>query len=154
MVAEASENIRTKASTIYVREDWFHFFRKIKKNKNVKQLPPLPYSGNTKADNPNNWGSGAYAVLLAAMNFDRIFLLGFDLWGSSSYVNNVYKDTSNYSNKDKPAVDPSFWIYQISKVFRLFPGKQFVILNNNNWKMPDEWKLQNVSFTNLHNFEY
>jgi hypothetical protein len=154
MAAEATENILTKTSTIHVREDWFHYFRKIKKNKNVCQLPNLPYKGNLKADKPNNWGSGAYAVLFAAMSYNRIFLLGFDLWGNSNLVNNVYKNTNNYSNKDTAAVDPSFWIYQIGKIFVLHPNKEFVILNHGNWKMPDEWKLPNVRFTNMSDFEY
>lgn len=154
MAAEATENILTKESTIYVREDWFHYFRKIKKNKNIQQLPKLPYNGNLKADKPNNWGSGTYALLIAATNYNKIFLLGFDLWSKSNLVNNVYKNTANYSKKETVAVDPSFWIHQISKVFLLHPNKEFVIINNGNWKMPDEWKLQNVSFMNLSDFEY
>lgn len=154
MAAEATENSLTKLSTIHVRDEWFHYFRKIKKNKNICCIPKLPYNGNTKADNPNNWGSGVYAVLIAAMQFDKIYLLGFDLWSNSNQVNNVYKDTNNYSKKDSNAVDPSFWIYQLSKVFLLHPKKKFVILNRYNWKMPEEWKLDNVEFTNISVFEH
>jgi hypothetical protein len=154
MASESTENSNTKQTLIHVRKDWFHYFRKIKKNKNVRELPALPYVADAKVDNPNNWGSGAYAVLIAAMNYNKIYLLGFDLWSSSTLVNNVYKGTANYSNKDSKAVDPSFWIYQLSKIFVLHPTKEFVILNNSNWKMPEEWKLQNVCFTNISNFEY
>lgn len=152
MAAESTENLNTRHSIIHVRKDWFHYFRKIKKNKNVRELPELPYSGDSKADNPNNWGSGPYAVLIAAMNFDRIYLLGFDLWSRSNLVNNVYKDTENYSSKESKPVDPSFWIYQLSKIFLLHPEKQFVIINHSNWNMPDKWKLQNVRFENISSF--
>jgi hypothetical protein len=154
MAAESTENPNMNQTLIHVRKDWFHYFRKIKKNKNVRELPCLPYVADAKVDNPNNWGSGPYAVLIAAMNYDKVYLIGFDLWSKSNLLNNVYKGTKNYSKEDSLAVDPSFWIYQISKIFLLHPEKEFVIINNVNWKMPDEWKLQNVCFTNISNFEY
>jgi hypothetical protein len=153
MAEEATKNPLTKKTEIYVRHDWYHFFRKIKKNKNVKKVPDLPYKGNERKDDPINWGSGGYAILIAAMGFDEIYLIGFDLWANTnSKVNNVYKDTTNYSDADNDAVDPSYWIYQISKIFTLFRDKKFYIINDNQWHMPEPWKRSNVEFINMHDF--
>ena len=82
-----------------------------------------------------------------------IDLLGFDLHSKSNTVNNIYKGTPNYDSADSRAVDPSFWIHQISKLFDHFPNKQFRIFNEESWEMPDSWKKENVSFFNLTQFK-
>lgn len=150
MVEEATENPQTKNTLIYVRPEWFHFFRKIKKNKNVRTMPELPYVGDLKQDDPIHWGSGPYAVLVAAsLGFKEIELLGFDLYPVNQYVNNLYKDTNNYSKFTAKPVDPKYWIYQISKVFSHYPDTSFVIRNCQTWIIPDEWKKFNVKFLAL-----
>jgi hypothetical protein len=133
--------------TIYTRTDWSHFFKKPP----VTILPELPYKGNTRPDEPFQWGSGPYAVLLAAMLDDHINLVGFDLHSPTRYVNNIYKDTANYSAASKSAVDPRYWIYQISQVFAAFPDKYFVVFNNANWQLPTSWNLANVEFKTIDN---
>jgi hypothetical protein len=146
MAAEAIENPNLSNTLIYVRPSWFHFFRKIKKNKNIRTVPELPYHGELKKDNPDHWGSGCYAVLLAAkLGFKEIELIGFDLYPIDHLVNNIYKDTKNYSSSSSPPVDPSYWIYQIAKVFDHYPEINFKIKNNTLWNFPIEWKKNNVS---------
>jgi len=150
MVVEATANINNVNSLIYVRSDWFHVFKKIQKNKNIRLVPNLPYKGETKKDQPEHWGSGCYAVLLAAsLNFDTVELIGFDLYGIDGLVNNFYKDTENYSKSDSKPIDHSFWVYQISKVFDYFPKIKFIIRNKRTWNIPDEWQKNNVSFVAL-----
>jgi hypothetical protein len=145
MVREALENPATANTVIHVREGWHHYFRKIEKNKNVKLLPDLPYQGSLRPDNPIHWGSGPYAVLVAAqLNLPVVSLVGFDLYGRQDVVNNMYKGTNNYSHPTSSAVDPSYWIYQIGKLFSLFPHIQFNIINTEGWKMPTEWQHDNV----------
>ncbi len=149
MAAEATANELTKDTLIYVRDHWFHYFRKIQKNKNVRQLPELPYTGELKRDHPDHWGSGGYAVLLAAsLGFDEIELIGFDLYPMGKSVNNVYKGTENYSRPDAQPVDPSYWIYQIAQVFK-YSNSQFIIRNRQTWEMPKDWQKNNVSFIAL-----
>jgi hypothetical protein len=133
--------------TIYTRTDWSHFY----KNKPVTLLPDLPYTGQSKPDEPFQWGSGPYAVLLAATLDDHINLYGFDLFSPTRYVNNIYKDTSNYDAGTKSAIDPRYWIYQISKVFECFPDKYFTVYNLDHWKFPESWCLANVEFKTLDN---
>lgn len=131
--------------TIYTRKDWSHFF----KNKPVTLLPDLPYTGNTRPDEPFQWGSGPYAVLLAATLDSKINLFGFDLYSKDQNVNNVYKDTVNYDAGSKSAVDPRYWIYQISKVFQCFNDKYFTVYNDKDWHPPNSWILANVEFKTL-----
>lgn len=144
MVEEAIVSKNTITSSIYVRPDWYNYFRKIKKDKRIKQVPELPYSGNLNQDNPIHWGSGPYAVLLGATLNPSVMLVGFDLYGIDDKVNNIYKGTQNYKDSNASAVDPAYWIYQIGKVFQSFPDTEFVIWNNKDWKMPKTWRWSNV----------
>ena len=139
------ESIPKNISNIYTRKDWYSSFNL----PCVKQLPELPYQGEQRPDNPFHWGSGPYAVLLATDFADDIHLVGFDLYGKDNTVNNIYKGTANYSKVDSKAVDPSYWIYQISKVFNCFPDKYFTVYNFENWSLPESWKLNNVSFKTI-----
>ena len=150
MADEAVKNPKSSTTEIYVREEWYRHFRKILKNKNIRTVPNLPFSGDLKKDQPEHWGSGCYAVLLAAcLGFNEIQLLGFDLYSIDSRVNNLYKGTQNYSKSDSQAVDYSFWVYQIGKVFRHFSNQTFVIFNSADWQFPDQWNLNNVRFKNI-----
>ena len=147
MAEEATNNINNQNTKIYVRPSWFHYFRKIKKNKNVNLLPDLPYTGEVKRDQPDHWGSGCYAILLAAtLGYKEIEIIGFDLYPIDHTVNNIYKNTANYSKQGSQPVDPSYWIYQISQVFTYFPNSNFIIKNHQAWQLPNEWQKFNVQF--------
>ncbi len=153
MVNEACENPKNDNTTIYVRPSNYHYFRKIKKHKNIKELPDIPFHGEYKKDQPDHWGSGPYAVLVAAENHDdEIILVGFDLYSDNGKINNVYKGTNNYNKSDSQAVDYSYWIHQIAQVFRYYPDKKFLVLNNRDWTLPREWILDNVRFKNFEEF--
>lgn len=145
MADEATNNPQTIDTNIYVRPDWFHYFRKIQKNKNIKLLPELPYKGTTKGDDPVHWGSGGFAVLLAAsLGFEEIELVGFDLYPVDHSVNNVYKGTNNYASATAKPVDPSYWIYQIGQIFKYYPNINFIVRNYQTWSLPTEWQKLNV----------
>ena len=150
MADEAVNNPQTKNTLIYVRPSWSHYFKKILKNKNIRPTPNLPYQGEYKKDDPDHWGSGGYAVLLAAqLGFTEIELIGFDLYPISSAVNNIYKGTKNYAQAGSQAIDYSYWIYQINHVFMYYPDQKFIIRNHRDWKMPTEWQKNNVEFVAL-----
>ena len=152
MAEEVTNNPATQISKIYVRKDWFHYFRKIKKNKNIVEVPPIPYTGTAREDDPVNWGSGPYALLIGATLSDTIFLIGFDLYGNHNLLNNVYKGTANYAKTESNAVDPAYWIRQIGKTMSRLYHKKFVIINEPGWSVPKEWKLQNVQFMIVSDF--
>ncbi len=153
MVFESLENKNNISTKIYVRERFYRSFKKIQKNKNVCQLPAVPTTGSIKRDNPDHWGSGPYAILVASLlPQDQIYLVGFDLYSNNNKFNNVYKGTKNYNSADSLPVDPSFWIYQISETFKHHKDKEYVIVNYKDWKMPKEWILENVSFMETEKF--
>jgi len=120
----------------------------------VKQLPDLPYQGTERWDDPFHWGSGPYAVLIAASLSATVKMIGFDLYSNNDFVNNCYKDTENYDPSTKRAVDPKYWIHQIGKVFEYFPHTEFTIFQAPNWQLPKKWNLPNVYVDKISNFTY
>ena len=82
-------------SNIYTRNDWIDEFKAY----GIMTVPELPYKGTERPDEPFQWGSGPYAVLLACTMGNDIRLVGFDLHSKSKYMNNIYKDTTNYNKK-------------------------------------------------------
>jgi len=145
MVREALEHPNCPEN-VYTRPDWIKEF---KTHPCVKLLPNLPYSGDQRADDPFHWGSGPYAVLLAATMSDTVTMIGFDLWSKDQRINNMYKGTKNYNIETHRAIDPKYWIHQISKVFQHYQDKYFIVYNEEHWLIPENWKLANVSFKNI-----
>lgn len=127
---------------IYTRKDWNRSF-------NVNAVPDLPYQGTLRQDDPFHWGSGPYAVLLAASLSKTVHMIGFDLYSKTKQINNVYKGTQNYNKVDYRAVDHSYWVYQISKVFDHYSDKYFIVYNESNWEMPAGWRMKNISFKGI-----
>jgi len=145
MVQEAL-SLKTK-SVIYTRREWISSF-----DFPVMPLPTIPYKGDKRPDEPMQWGSGPYAVLLGALLSKQVKMLGFDLYSETKAVNNIYKDSDNYDAGTKRPVDPRYWIYQIGKVFEIFPQTQFKVYNKLGWILPKEWQLPNVSLDNVNAF--
>lgn len=150
MVDESVESDNTKDTKIYVREEWYRYYRKVRKDKRIQVVPSIPYQELRKQDKPINWGSGTYAILVAAnLNPKSITLLGFDLYPTDDKVNNVYKGTVNYSSKDSKPIDYSYWEYQIFQTIKNFPEIEFRIYNKHTWKLPKSWNQDNVYFENF-----
>jgi hypothetical protein len=153
MILESLENPQNTKSLIYVRDEWYHTYRKLLKHKNIRPLPNIPDQTKNRADQSRNWGSGTYAHLIASMlDADNIYMLGFDLHGNRNLVNNIYKDTINYAATNSKSVDPTYWIYQSSKIFNQYPNKKYYVINYDHWIMPDSWKLSNVTHYSVEKF--
>jgi hypothetical protein len=155
MVEEAVANINTSETNIYVRPSSYNLFHTLQKRKNILSVPSIPNQLTNRIDQPSNWGSGTYALLVASQlpNIKKLYLLGFDLYGNNTLVNNLYKNTKNYSAGGSHSIDPSYWIWQAAKVFKLFPTIEYNIVNHDNWLMPPEWKKSNVEFLSIENFK-
>jgi hypothetical protein len=149
MVQEALDRKVNEHSLVYTRSDWYHRF----KAKRVRTVPDLPYAGSDRWDEPFQWGSGPYAVLLGAKytKIKHVSLVGFDLHSKTKTVNNVYKDTPNYDSADKRAVDPRYWIHQIGMVFRCYPKITFTIYQEDGWELPKAWNYPNVQVDKISN---
>ena len=152
MVEEALRgNANTKGTLIYTRPDWVDRYVA----KGIRTVPPLPYKGEKRWDEPFQWGSGPYAVLIAALFAKEHYvnLIGFDLGSKTKTVNNIYKGTPNYDDADKRAVDPRYWIHQIGMIFNCFPKIQFTIYNDD-WELPKAWNYPNVMVDTISNISY
>ena len=153
MVEEALTNkVNLKGTLVYTRPDWYPQYKTFK----VREVPSLPYKGTERWDEPFQWGSGPYAVLIGAMytKIREVKLLGFDLHSKTKTVNNVYKDTTNYDSSEKRAVDPRYWIHQIGTVFKYFPKVKFTIYQEPNWSLPESWNYPNVKVDKISNIYY
>ena len=146
MVQQAIDANVNETSIVYTRSDWIDSYKNKQK---VKQVPKLPYNGTERWDEPFQWGSGPYAVLLAAGLTKEVKLLGFDLFSETKNVNNIYKDTDGYNESTKNAVDPRYWIHQIGMVFKIYNKCKFTIYQKSNWNLPKAWKYTNVSVDTL-----
>ena len=153
MVQEAINSRSNEHSLVFTREEWHNNF---KSHKRIRIVPDLPYAGSERWDEPFNWGSGPYAILLAA-KIDKehnVKLLGFDLYSKTNNVNNIYKNTPNYDDSSKRAVDPRYWIHQIGKVFECFPKTKFTIYQEDGWQLPKAWNRPNVKVDMISNIYY
>lgn len=153
MVSEAINAGANIDRLIYTRSDWYSQFHGFL---HLRELPELPYKGSERWDEPFQWGSGPYAVLLAARYAKERYvnLIGFDLYSKTNTVNNIYKGTSNYDDADKRAVDPRYWIHQIGMVFRCFPKITFTIYQEPKWELPKAWNYSNVMVDMISNISY
>jgi hypothetical protein len=147
MVDEAIKNPNNIDTTIYTRPEWLSFYTK---HSNVKSVPELPYKGTQRQDELWHWGSGPLSILLACvLEHNDVTIIGFDLWSADYRVNNVYKNTENYAGTESMAVDPSYWIYQIGKIFELYPNKKFTVISN---RIPPIWKFSHVTHLTINTF--
>jgi hypothetical protein len=153
MVEEAIKRKANEHCLVYTRKEWFSSY---KTNKRIRTVPDLPYAGSERWDEPFNWGSGPYAILLAAkLTKERtVSLVGFDLYGRNNKVNNVYKDTEGYDTSSKRAVDPRYWVHQTNKIFEAFTNIKFTIYQEDDWQMPSQWKKSNVLLDSISNIYY
>jgi len=147
MVDQAHNDYPQNYKKIYTRRDWLLPRNHIT---NLAPVPDVPYEVQVRADEPFQWGSGPYAVLLASILSDKIHMIGFDLYGNKKLVNNIYKDTEHYDASNKNAVDPRYWKHQIGKIIESNPNKQF-ILYQSEWELPKEWNFPNVSLDSKRN---
>jgi len=147
MVDEAVKTVANSLTIVYTREDWIERYKGIER---VRTVPKLPYNGMTRPDQPFQWGSGPYALLLAAMKSrgETVHLIGFDLYSNTNDVNNLYKGTPNYAKAESRNIDPRYWIHQIGMVFKCFPKVNFNIYQNERWAVPSNWVLSNISLDN------
>ena len=151
MLLESVSSNYNKTSKIYTRSDWQDY---CKEQDNIRTVPVLPFAGNDRRDLPWHWGAGPYAVLLATRYSDTIHMIGFDLHSKDQFTNNVYKDSANYNTATKLAVDPSYWIHQIGRLFEYFSNHKFIIHQEDDWTLPKEWKKSNVMVDKLANLRY
>jgi len=131
---------------IYTRRDWYTSFVY---SPQVVLLPPLPYVGDQRSDDPWHWGSGTHAANLAgSLNPKEVHLWGYDLWGNEEMINNCYKGTKHYDPRDHHAIDPSYWVYQLGKCFQHYSTVTWIQHQPEGWSKPPSWIYNNLKISN------
>ena len=87
------------------------------------------------------YASGPASVLIACIEEEphEVYLIGHDLYTTTEYFNNVYKDTKNYLGARTPPCPPDNWITQLKWCFNDFNTIQFYHVNPLK-QQPEEWK--------------
>jgi hypothetical protein len=135
---------------VWSRQKWCNV---LKHPTPLYSLPMELYPPLTRWDLERHWGSGTHAVWKAAEdNNGIVVLLGFDLWHNGTN-NNLYASRDHYNANP---VDPGCWIHQLHEVFKRHPDTTFVSIQEDQWKVPEEWQdLENFSidsYSNLWNW--
>ncbi len=106
------------------------------------------------------WCSGATAMYIACKveKPKTCYLLGMDMYSTTDYVNNLYKDTVGYVSKDESALTPNNWVIQKAKCMMRYPDIQFIKVNpmetNRISTAIPEWEsVPNISYINMKEFE-
>ena len=122
-----------KVTNLWTRPRW----RKVLGSGTFNDLPKPVEEPLERDDQEIHWGSGTHAVNLAAtQGADVVVMLGFDLWQRQDGLDNIYQDDPMYGKK---TIDPTTWIYQLSKVFDKFPDTSFVQIQPKSWSEPENW---------------
>lgn len=129
------DEVLTKTNiTVWTRIDHVH---ELFNNTRIKVLPRVLGDQQQRMFNPINWGSGSYALLLAASHFENVSCIGFDFYSYDQYVNNVYKGSTNYAPATASAVDPAFWIEQVSLILDHFDSCSFTFYKDTLLPFPE-----------------
>ena len=128
-----------------------HKLLTISKNPNLKLLPEIPYKITHKNDQPENWNSGSYAILLGALENDIVTIIGFDFTGIGERsftrpfgnTNNIYKNTTNYPKESDKQRDMAPDVQQIGHLVEHFKNVKFIFIND--W-IPDTLVSHSNSF--------
>lgn len=127
-------------NSLYLHDKPIMYLTWISDNHNCRNVP----------DHVPDMDSGQIATWLAAENEeDDIYLIGFDLYTNEGMINNIYKDTNCYANKNTTAVSIETKLSFFDKVFTHFTNKNFYWIHKNftNLDLVKKYK-------NLHHLTY
>ena len=89
---------------------------------------------------------------------ETCYLLGMDMYSTSDFINNLYKNSYGYLQDKESAVTPQNWVIQMGRVMVRFKDIQFIKVNPEgnsqvSQRMPQWDSLPNVSYMHLEEFQ-
>ena len=113
--------------------------------------------GGWEADNAGpedpGWSSGATAMYIACKveKPKTCYLIGMDMYSTTDFINNLYKETHGYLSSDENAITPQNWVVQMGRVMVRYKDIQFIKVNpdENNQiseRMPQWDSIPNLSY--------
>jgi len=129
-------------------------------DKNITQLKDIMndyYGVGWEADNAGpddpGWSSGATAMYISCKveKPKTCYLIGMDMYSTTDFINNLYKETQGYVSADESAITPQNWVVQMGRVMVRYKDIQFIKVNpdeNNkiSERMPQWDSLPNLSY--------
>ena len=129
-------------------------------DQNITQLKDIMndyYGVGWEADNAGpddpGWSSGATAMYIGCKveKPKTCYLLGMDMYSTTDFINNLYKETHGYVSSDESAITPQNWVIQMGRVMVRYQDIQFIKVNpdeNNkiSERMPQWDSLPNLSY--------
>jgi hypothetical protein len=114
--------------------------------------------GQKGTDDPG-WCAGAIAMYLGCqLEKPQIcYLIGMDMYSSTDLMNNMYKSTYGYNEKEEESVTPDNWTTQMGRCMVRFPNIEFIKVNpQGNSKVSqriEAWNfLTNLSYSTVEDF--
>ncbi len=111
---------------------WLYGHDKIKQLKEVMS----DYYGGSWEGSPTGpedpgWSSGATAMYVGCKveQPKTCYLIGMDMYSTTDFINNLYKNTHGYLNSDESSVTPQNWVVQMGRVMVRYKDIQFVKVN-------------------------
>ena len=111
---------------------WLYGHDKIKQLREVMS----DYYGGSWEGSPTGpedpgWSSGATAMYVGCKveQPKTCYLIGMDMYSTTDFINNLYKNTHGYLNSDESSVTPQNWVVQMGRVMVRYKDIQFVKVN-------------------------
>ena len=119
--------------------------------------------GGWEADNAGpedpGWSSGATAMYISCKveKPKTCYLIGMDMYSTTDFINNLYKETHGYLSSDENAITPQNWVVQMGRVMVRYKDIQFIKVNpdeNNkvSERMPQWDSIPNLSYLKKNEF--
>ena len=99
------------------------------------------------------WSSGATAMYIGCKveKPKRCFLVGMDMYSTTDFINNLYKNTNGYLSDNENSVTPQNWVIQMGRVMVRYQDIEFIKVNPEgnsqvSQRMPQWDSLPNVNY--------
>ena len=100
----------------------------------MKDYYGVGWEGESNGPDDPGWSSGATAMYIGCKveQPKTCYLIGMDMYSTTDFINNLYKQTHGYVSSDESAITPQNWVVQMGRVMVRYKDIQFIKVN------PDE----------------
>ena len=114
---------------VYV--SWLYGNDKITQLKDIMNDYYPGWEGNESGPPDPGWSSGATAMYIGCKveKPKTCYLIGMDMYSTTDFINNLYKDTYGYLSHDESSVTPQNWVIQMGRVMVRYKDIQFIKVN-------------------------
>ena len=99
------------------------------------------------------WSSGATAMYIGCKveKPKKCYLIGMDMYSTTDFINNLYKNTNGYLSDNENSVTPQNWVIQMGRVMVKYQDIEFIKVNPEgnsqvSQRMPQWDSLPNVNY--------